>query len=345
MCRRGRVCVWDNLKCILIFLVVVGHFVNQFEDESAIMRSISIMIYSFHMPLFIFLSGLLERRWDKDRAFSWNKPVYYILIGYLLKVAIFAIKIFFGRDAEFSFFSDTGCPWYMFAMSAFMVLAYILQGADWHLVLPVSILASCLAGYVPEIGSFLYLSRILVFFPFYYVGFLMRPEKVRQFLHNKYHKYMKAGAFVVLAGVAFVSLIWIDDIYSYIRLLTGRNAYVFINIDSCGAWHRLAYYGISVVIGTAVMSLVPDRNLSLAGVIGQRTLQIYFWHRLVLYVLMYSGFADWIKETLPCLWISAYLLIAVILTLALALNLFGLPLKYLKQCEMRIGRRLAAAVH
>ena len=82
MQQGKRVCIWDNLKCVLIFLVVVGHFVNQFEDESSIMRSISFFIYSFHMPLFIFLSGLLEKRWEENRPFQWTKPVYYILIGY-----------------------------------------------------------------------------------------------------------------------------------------------------------------------------------------------------------------------------------------------------------------------
>jgi len=46
---------WDSLKGFLILLVIIGHVVPEPLDSSLI-RSI---IYSFHMPLFIFLSGYL----------------------------------------------------------------------------------------------------------------------------------------------------------------------------------------------------------------------------------------------------------------------------------------------
>ena len=341
MQQGKRVCVWDNLKCVLIFLVVVGHFVNQFEDESSIMRSISFFIYSFHMPLFIFLSGLLEKRWDENRPFQWTKPVYYILIGYWLKVFIYAIKVFFGRNARFDFFGDTGCPWYMFAMAAFMVLARILQKYSPRIVLPVSIIIACLAGYVPSIGSFLYLSRILVFFPFYYVGFLLTPDMVLRFVRDK---RVKAGGVLILGILFLVSFVCIDEVYSYIRLLTGRNAYQMIHVPSCGAVHRFLWYILSGMAGVSVISLIPEKSHPMAGMIGQRTLQIYFWHRLVLYVMMYTGAADVLKSVIPYLWISVYLTIAMGLTLFLSLNVFGKPLKSLKKYEQKVIRYLSGAI-
>ena len=41
----------DNLKGLLIILVVVGHFTDIALDDSEAMESLFLMIYSFHMPL------------------------------------------------------------------------------------------------------------------------------------------------------------------------------------------------------------------------------------------------------------------------------------------------------
>lgn len=72
-----RIYKWDNLKCFLIVMVVIGHFVNQYAPISNTMKSLSLFIYSFHMPLFIFLSGLLQKKWDARHPFRWDKPIYY----------------------------------------------------------------------------------------------------------------------------------------------------------------------------------------------------------------------------------------------------------------------------
>ncbi|MDD7114635.1 MAG: acyltransferase family protein [Lachnospiraceae bacterium] len=339
MNQNRRVCIWDNLKCILIFSVVVGHFTNQFAEQSDWMRSISIFIYSFHMPLFIFLSGLLQKKWDEDHPFQWSKPIYYMILGYLLKIMIYGIKVFFGQNAEFSFFSDTGIPWYMFAMAAYMTMMYLTRKWNAKVWFPLTIVIACLAGYVEEIGSFLYLSRIIVFFPFYFAGYLLKPETVQNISQ---HKWMRWLSVAVLALCLYISFFHLNDVYSYIRLFTARNAYALINVEGCNWVHRFVWYGVSALIGMSVISLTPNRELSFAGVIGQRTLQIYFWHRLVLYVLMYSGFADSLKITFAGMWIPVYLFLAVAITLALSLDLFGKPLRRLQKCEQWVCRRLVA---
>ena len=91
-----RIYKWDNLKCFLIVMVVIGHFVNQYAPISNTMKSLSLFIYSFHMPLFIFLSGLLQKRWSQRCKFQWDKPLYYIMIGYALKVCPIEKQFFSG---------------------------------------------------------------------------------------------------------------------------------------------------------------------------------------------------------------------------------------------------------
>ena len=53
----------DGLKFILIQLVVVGHFTLELFSNP-IARGITNQIYSFHMPVFIFLSGYFSKKPD-----------------------------------------------------------------------------------------------------------------------------------------------------------------------------------------------------------------------------------------------------------------------------------------
>ncbi|MDY5497911.1 MAG: hypothetical protein SPF99_08015 [Anaerobutyricum sp.] len=334
----GRVCKWDNLKCFLIMTVVIGHFVNQYAGVSDLMKSLSVFIYSFHMPLFIFLSGLLERKWDEEHPFRWSKPVYYIMIGYTLKFLIYGIKILFHQKAVFHWFGDTGIPWYMFAMAALMVLTYLLRNLDPRLVFPGSIVLACLAGYDVKIGSFLYLSRIIVFFPFYYLGYHLNAQKVQKSLEKPFIKLL---ACVEIGTIFCFSFGKIDEIYSYIRLLTGRNAYALINIENCGFVHRLGFYLVAFLMGAAIISLIPDRKMELPGKMGQRTLQIYFWHRLVLYVLMFSGSMDLLIKTFSQSWEWIYLALSCILPVLLMPKVFSRPLLMLSDLEKTVEIRCA----
>lgn len=55
---NNRISLWDNLKFILITLVVAGHFADEISDYSSIYSSIFLFIYAFHMPLFILFPAI-----------------------------------------------------------------------------------------------------------------------------------------------------------------------------------------------------------------------------------------------------------------------------------------------
>lgn len=48
---------FDTLKGLLILSVVFGHFFSHEATHSAPSEAIANFIYSFHMPLFVFVSG------------------------------------------------------------------------------------------------------------------------------------------------------------------------------------------------------------------------------------------------------------------------------------------------
>lgn len=323
-----RVHKWDIAKAFLIVMVVWGHFANEYArpaDGDLIMKAIAVWIYSFHMPLFIFLSGLFVRPYEDESRPPLKKIVYFVLIGYLLKILIYGIKCFYGRDPVFMWFSDTGLPWYMFVMAAFIFLTWLIRKADWRLVLLLSLLLAVGAGYIDEIGSFLNLSRILVFFPYYYLGYLIKADDLQKLLEDRGIRFVSVG---ILITSLLIATLCTREVYGSIRLFTGRNSYYRIKgmgpewLGLC----RLMTYPLSLGISMGILSLIPNRPCRLPEKMGRATLQIYFWHRLILYCMVYGGVNAWILRQFPRGWRIVYLGIATILPVILSLPVFRFPL-------------------
>lgn len=60
---KERNYLFDNLKFLLIVLVVFGHSLEEISlaQDYAIIRA---WIYSFHMPAFVFISGYFSKVYD-----------------------------------------------------------------------------------------------------------------------------------------------------------------------------------------------------------------------------------------------------------------------------------------
>lgn len=51
----------DGVKLLLIVLVVVGHCIEPTRYDNPVSGCLYSIIYSFHMPLFVFLSGYFAK--------------------------------------------------------------------------------------------------------------------------------------------------------------------------------------------------------------------------------------------------------------------------------------------
>ena len=103
----NRIFLWDNLKFFLICCVVVGHFVDQHADVSNTYGSIFLFIYSFHIPLFLFISGL-----------------FYKIVSAIIDRLLGNVK------AEFILLSGGGISWFMFAIAIYMIIGYLLRNQN-----------------------------------------------------------------------------------------------------------------------------------------------------------------------------------------------------------------------
>ncbi|MBR1769461.1 MAG: acyltransferase family protein, partial [Bacteroidales bacterium] len=59
---------FDTLKGFLILSVVFGHFFLYDQTHSVVSESITNFFYTFHMPLFVFLSGYFTNDYNVVRG-------------------------------------------------------------------------------------------------------------------------------------------------------------------------------------------------------------------------------------------------------------------------------------
>ena len=62
MKMKERDYLFDNYKAFLIVLVVVGHFIEVASDDNVVMETTKWIIFSFHMPAFVFISGYFSKK-------------------------------------------------------------------------------------------------------------------------------------------------------------------------------------------------------------------------------------------------------------------------------------------
>ena len=96
---KERIYKFDNVKFLAIMLVVIGHCIGPCYDDSDIFRSGFVFIYSFHMPLFIFISGLFVKEYKQGDKFPMQKIAYYLVLGFALALGGVLGKKFIGRFA------------------------------------------------------------------------------------------------------------------------------------------------------------------------------------------------------------------------------------------------------
>ena len=64
----GRIALFDNIKGLLIVFVVVGHVAHPVHNDNPAISALFDVIYLFHMPLFVFVSGLFAKHAKNERG-------------------------------------------------------------------------------------------------------------------------------------------------------------------------------------------------------------------------------------------------------------------------------------
>lgn len=328
---KERIYKFDNIKLLSIFLVVVGHVIEPYIGKSELFKSLFIFIYSFHMPLFIFISGLFQKRFSDTNKLKINKIAYFVTLGFLLKILHALSKVARGKAFSITFFGGGSIDWFMFVLCMFMITAYLTRKLHPAVVLSVTFVLGCFSGYVDVFRDTLWLSRYLVFMPFYFAGYYMTPQQLIKIEKNWITKIISGLSMLLYFVMCFRNL---SLVYNLRMLFTGKNPFSSVEkyyFDGCGVQHRLLCYLISALLCMAVFCFIPNIKVPILSKMGANTLSVYFWHVPLISFLKTTPLFTLIFGLGDPLYKIILLTFALILTLVLSLNIFMYPLNALNK--------------
>lgn len=229
-----------NLKLILIWLVIYGHWIEPEIWSDPGLYRIYRLIYLFHMPLFAFLSGLFL----KDSAGCLRQLKRIAPIYLLCQTAAVLL-------GKVPWHTPWWTLWYLLSLSFWlMASALLLRWGKWSIFV-LSIAVGCLAGTIDWIGRPFSLSRTLVFFPYFWLGVLLKPDM-------PWHR-LRVPALLVLL------------------LRPEISAVTLYQAGPCDPAMRLECYGYAFALSLFVLSWCPRRRFPWSRA-GADTLPAYLLH-------------------------------------------------------------------
>jgi fucose 4-O-acetylase-like acetyltransferase len=301
---------FDNAKLLAMVLVVAGHAWQPLKDSRAVWAGY-LFIYTFHMPVFIVLSGYFSRSF----AFKPGQ-IKRLIAGIAVPYAVFeTVYTLYGnavddRGNEISLLSPWYLTWFLIALFVWRLTAPVWRVMRWYVSLGLAVVIA-LIGAATELGPVLGLDRVLQFLPFFVIGLLMRPEHW-ELLRTK---WVRIGAVPVMAAAA-VTAYWANGRMTSEWAVRSKSWAELQVSWPVGAAMTLALLVCSLLLIASFLAWVPRRSTWFTA-LGAGTLYAYLLHGLVIRTAAWEGWYE------PAFWHtpagqSAVTVLGVCLALALS---------------------------
>ncbi len=298
MARDNRI---DSIKGLLIILVILGHTIITLDNVNTVNHGVMGLIYIFHMPLFILISGYLT----KHPAEQTSSKMWHGVANIFIPLIIFSLLVsvrdhLMGRQfmtaiAEFPY----GILWYLVSLICWRIMLFYsprsLLDKPW-LYLGLALAVSLLSG-LTHLGLFLSLQRTLNFYLFFLMGFYYHQGVLNNKLwHNNLLHAVVAVALLPL-------LFWL---YPHCgNVMNGADYY-----GISGLPEKVMVLTCSICVTLLVFNLMRDNIL--LRTIGKDTMFYYLYHMfittsLVVPMVVYNGWS----RTLPFMLIYTAAAVAI----------------------------------
>ena len=268
----------DTIRAILILLVVFGHLLQLYEES--VCKDVYRVIYSFHMAFFVLLNGYYAR-------FNILRILKHFIWPYFFfQTAAFCLRYFvLHNNISLQYTTPLFTLWYLLTMAFYYLLIPALRRLQNRkiifLLLGASFLVSLLIGFIPSVGGFLSLSRTIVFFPFFLLGYyhkiLIDPLAAKAAQNRKllipFIAVIAAGEIFLVASKVPVSALW----FSFGYAETGSLLIRFIAEATAFSWIVL------------LLVLLPGRKIRFLTEAGKHTMPVYLIHGLLITLIEQSA--------------------------------------------------------
>ncbi|MFJ0273615.1 acyltransferase family protein [Acinetobacter baumannii] len=271
----------DATKGVLIFLVVLGHYLERLIGwNEPLNQAILGSIYFVHMPAFIFISGIFFK---EEKILE--KLIYFLSLYLPFQLLFQLLDAFYNGSLwngtlQFLWFAKPyWVLWYLFSMGIWTLLAFFLKKTAYPVLF--SIILALLIGFSP-INNYSYsIGRIFVFLPFFMTGAIY-GKTIFQYIPLL--PYEKLFAVIILLIITIVAAI---SHYSYYWLF-GSLSYIQLHVD---LWQGVLIRSVIMLLSAmGVLSLfVFTQNFKQPWIgLGQKTLPVYILHAFVIIVLTHQ---------------------------------------------------------
>lgn len=257
-----RIKKFDNMKCLGIFLIVLGHM---FEAVNCgrIGEYLHMIIYSFHIPLFIFIMGYFA----KAKRYAWLKIfILYIVIQTIYLVAFNMKHLMTGEWIRKDYTTPFWLAWFLMLMLIYkLITPFVIKKPlkQKFMLLCCVVILALFSSKIPCIGYRFSLNRVITFFPYFVLGTIWREMNFK--ITKKY---------LLLVLVAICSVFISVQNFIDINVLYG-----IIGSPS----QRLINYIIAFIWIIFLMAWIPNTEISRTiSNVGRNTLPIFLFHGLVI---------------------------------------------------------------
>ncbi|MBR4305367.1 MAG: acyltransferase family protein, partial [Ruminiclostridium sp.] len=266
----------DNIRFFLIFFVVFAHLLevcSLFNDSRIIYQ----LIYSFHMPAFIFLFGYNVKFSPKKIIFNWCIP--YIVFQ---TVYIIFSNLALNKSLDLQYTTPYWLLWYMLVCVFYQLLLPLIDTDDKRkqvIILVCAFILSLLVGFDNTISYYLSLSRFFVFLPWFLLGVYCKKNGILTAFSAR--KKLRLTALVIsLTGIALSALF----IYR-IDLINGfyYGSFPYQKFGNT-VWDRIIVFFMAlcwiVFLFVGVKPFINKKILLLTA-IGQNTWPVFLLHGFI----------------------------------------------------------------
>lgn len=314
----------DTAKAGLIFLVVLGHFLERMIGWSQASNQLLLeTIYAMHMPAFIFISGMLykDKNWLKNLIFFIALYVPFQLL-YLASDAVMS-----GQWHWSLFERPYWLLWYLMGMMAWTLFMHVFHANRFALVLAALIALGI--GFSPWNNYAYSIGRICVFLPFFVLGYRYGQPimaRLQQQNHAVLWASLSLGFIVLVLYWTNLSQFWWYGSLSYAQLKVDiwQGSLTRIACLLLSSWGVLTLLALFQHLGTRFMRL------------GQNTLPVYLLHGFVVIWL-----ARMIQLNLPvALEVLVCVVLSILTCVLLQQRIFDQGIRQLSQWLLRPTHKL-----
>lgn len=191
--------ILDTIKYILIILVVIGHFIEPTKYTNQITTILYCLIYSFHMPLFVLISGYFFKQ--RETKIEIKKCIPLLEICFLSHMGFYLLRNS-GCISLSDFVNFGGDPaWYLLSLVYWRIgTIWLLKRFDIKQIFVMSLALDLISFLTIKYGGFMSIGRTIAFYPFFILGYYLKD-------HLMEITYQCKKSFVILGVLSLMFII------------------------------------------------------------------------------------------------------------------------------------------